>query len=296
MIYRLIHATTYTYADPVALCHNEVHLTPREATHQVCRSHRLTVTPEPATSVRRIDYFGNPLTQFSIESAHDHLSLRAVSKIEVMPIQLPNPEQTPPWEQVRDRLRKDLNPTWLDAYQFAFESPDVNMPPELLEFARQCFPPGCPILVGLKTLTARIYDTFEYDSTATHVRTRVDEAFAIKRGVCQDFSHIQIGCLRSLGLAARYVSGYLRTIPPPGKPRLVGADASHAWVSAFCGELGWIDVDPTNNLVCATDHITLAWGRDYGDVCPIKGVFIGGGRHTMTVSVDVLPLTEAPRP
>ncbi len=178
----------------------------------------------------------------------------------------------------------------LEAYQFAFDSPHVPTSPDLADYAAVSFSPGRPWLEALLDLTRRIHTEFKYDQTATNVSTPLERSAAMRRGVCQDFAHLQIGCLRSLGLAARYVSGYLVTAPPPGQPRLVGADASHAWLSAFSPEHGWIDVDPTNDMIPSPKHITLAWGRDYSDVCPIKGVFIGGGHHGMNVSVDVMPL------
>ena len=159
--------------------------------------------------------------------------------------------------------------------------------PQLAAYARQSFPSGRPLLEAAAELTTRIYRDFEFNARATTVATPVDEVFSLRKGVCQDFAHLEIAALRSLGLAARYVSGYLRTRPAPGKPRLVGADASHAWLSVYVGDGEWLDLDPTNNLLPNLEHITVAWGRDYSDVCPLKGVFIGGGRHSLSVSVDV---------
>jgi transglutaminase-like putative cysteine protease len=180
----------------------------------------------------------------------------------------------------------------MESNQFLFDSPHVQCSTSLRELAEQSFSPGRSWFEALLHLTGRIYREFRYDKAATTVSTPLDDVLRHRSGVCQDFAHLEIGCLRSLGLAARYVSGYLVTKPPPGRPRLVGADASHAWLSAYSPDLGWIDVDPTNNQLPTTEHITLAWGRDYGDVAPIKGVFIGGGQHGMSVSVDVEPLVE----
>ena len=192
------------------------------------------------------------------------------------------------WEAVRDQSAIDRNPgAVIEAYQYAFDSPHVPTSPDLAAYAAISFTPGRPWLESLLDLTRRIYREFKYDKTATNIHTPPSEVLRVRRGVCQDFAHLQIGCLRSLGLAARYVSGYLVTAPPPGQPRLVGADASHAWLSAFSPEHGWIDVDPTNDLIPSLKHISLAWGRDYSDVTPIKGVYIGGGHNGMTVAVDV---------
>jgi transglutaminase-like putative cysteine protease len=209
--------------------------------------------------------------------------------VQVVAPEIPDPKSTPPWEDVRDRFALGQPPWWLEARQFGYPSPHVPIADELRNYAQPSFPAGRPWLVGVLQLTERIFKEFQYDPAATTVNTPVATVFKNRRGVCQDFAHLEIACLRSLGLPARYVSGYLLTAPPPGQPRLVGADASHAWLSAFCPEVGWIDFDPTNNQIPTTKHITLAWGRDYSDVCPIKGVLIGGGQHRMRVAVDVVP-------
>jgi transglutaminase-like putative cysteine protease len=251
------------------------------------------IRPDPVDLASRCDYFGNRLHCFSILEAHRGLSVTATTQIEVIPRPAWESNAVVPWETIRDQLPLDLSPTGLANFQFVFDSPRIRPTPDLAVYAAESFPPGRPIVQAGLDLTRRIHQQFQYDPAATTVSTPLDEVFATRRGVCQDIAHVQIGCLRSLGLAARYVSGYLRTIPPPGRPRMVGADASHAWVSLYCGPAGWIDFDPTNNLVVDTDHITLAWGRDYDDVCPIRGVLIGGRQHTMSVSVDVEPQSEA---
>lgn len=288
--YRITHTTKYAYGDVVPVCHNEVLLNPRQDTRQRCESHRLLINPEPADLRNRVDYFGNRLTRFSIQEAHRGLNVTAVTQLDVAPVTLPNAPISPPWEAVRDALRGNLTPAGLANYQFVFDSSRIRALPSLASYAATSFPPGRPIVEAALDLTQRINQQFTYDPKATTVNTPLDEVVVTRRGVCQDFAHVQIACLRSLGLAARYVSGYLRTIPPPGKPRLVGADASHAWLSVYCGELGWIELDPTNNVIPSADHITLAWGRDYDDVCPIRGVLVGGALHSMSVSVDVEPL------
>ena len=293
MKYRITHTTTYSYTEAVPICHNQVYLTPRDLPHQTCRSHKLVIKPQPATIGKRWDYFGNQLNYFSIHEGHHRLTVTAQSKVMIRPRPKRNPAESPPWEQVAESLRHDTTSTGLAAYQFVFDSPHVTASPDLAAYARLSFEPGRPLLDAVFDLTNRIHIDFRYDTTATTVNTPLGEVFRIRRGVCQDLAHIAIGCLRSIGLAARYVSGYLRTSPPSGRPRLIGADASHAWLSVYCGPLGWIDVDPTNNSVPSADHVTLAWGRDYGDVSPIKGLYIGGGHHAMTVSVDVAPVDSA---
>lgn len=289
MKYKITHTTTYSYSESVPVCHNEVHLTPRESARQTCSYHRIAIRPQPAGTDRRLDYFGNQVTFFTIEEGHHRLSVTARSKVQVDALQLPPANKSPAWEEVRDRTPGDVSAAGLDTYQFVFKSPRVPLSTELERYAAPSFPARRPLMEALIDLTRRIHTDFEYDPTATTVSTPVDEVLRKRKGVCQDFAHLQIGCLRSLGLPARYVSGYLLTQPPPGQQRLVGADASHAWLSAYCPGLGWIDFDPTNDTICATEHISLAWGRDYGDVCPIKGVFVGGGHHDVAVSVDVVP-------
>lgn len=200
------------------------------------------------------------------------------------------PQQSLPWEEAVRLLPNDHSAAGLEAYQFGFESARIRIRPEFASYALQSFRPGRPMPEALRDLTARIHNDFRFDSKVTNVRTPTEEVFRKRRGVCQDFAHLQIACLRSLNLAARYVSGYLRTYPPPGRPRLVGADASHAWVSAYCPGSGWLDMDPTNNVVPSDGHVTLAWGRDYGDVSPLRGLILGGGAHTLKVAVDMEPI------
>lgn len=297
MRYRVTHETAYAYSDAVPVCQNVVHLTPRDTPRQSCRNHKLTIKPAPAITLRRLDYFGNQVTYFSLHDGHRRLTLTAQSRIEVRPFRLPA-EDSPAWEEVRDQLVYDRSVTGLEAYQFAFPSPHVDrlwgeLGDGFREYAYESFTPGRPVLDAARELTSRVHRDFRYDATATTVHTPVEEVFRLRHGVCQDLAHVQIAFLRSLGLAARYVSGYLLTHPPPGRARLVGADASHAWLSVFCGPLGWIDFDPTNDLIPSEEHITVAWGRDYSDVCPVSGVFVGGGESSLFVSVDVAPQDSA---
>jgi len=293
MKYKITHKTSYQYTDLVPVCQNVVRLTPRNDARQACTYHRLIVLPSPGNVHRRSDYFGNAVHDFSIHERHRLLSVTAVSKVEVRPVSVPEPSASPAWEEVRDALAVAASPGDLEACEFCFDSPRAGRDAELADYARPSFPPGRPVLAAAAELNARIHADFTYDPTATDTQTPWQEVFRHRRGVCQDLAHVTIGCLRSLGLAARYVSGYLRTVPPPGRPRLVGADASHAWLSVYGGDLGWIDLDPTNNLLPSDEHITLAWGRDYADVAPIRGMFVGGGSHQLFVSVDVAPLSTA---
>ena len=197
---------------------------------------------------------------------------------------------TPPWEKLRDTVQRDRSPATLDACRFLYASPHVNCSPELEEYARISYTAGRPQLDAALELTQRIFDDFEFDAKATEISTPLEEVLKGRRGVCQDFAQLMIGCLRSLGLPARYMSGYILTHPPEGQPRMIGADASHAWVSVFCPGLGWVDFDPTNRVLVQCEHITLGWGRDFSDVTPMRGIVLGGGEQELEVRVTVSPL------
>lgn len=295
--YKVTHTTKFSYSAAVPVCHNLVHLAPRHLPYQTCDDFRLLIHPEPIEFSHRNDYFGNDVSYFAIDQAHRGLTVTATSQIRVSPRPPIAPQNTPSWDELAGRLRTDRSVAGLAPYQFTAASPSIKPFPALLDYARSSFPACRPVLQGAMELTERIHDEFAYDPRATSIHTPLSEVFEKRHGVCQDFAHLQIACLRSLGMAARYVSGYLRTLPPPGKPRLIGADASHAWLAVYCGEDGWIDLDPTNNALVGIDYITVAWGRDYSDVCPIQGVIVGGGEHTMNVSVDVAPQeAAAPQP
>jgi transglutaminase-like putative cysteine protease len=289
MIYRIVHKTTYKYKHPVSFGNHVACLTPRNVPHHRRRWHELRINPS-AESKTRLDYFGNELSFFTIQEPHKRLVVEARSEVIIDEEERSRPGQSIAWEDVAKSLPNDSSPASLDAYQFVFESPRIRLGAEFNAYALKSFTPGRDFVEALLDLTARIHREFRFDSKATTVRTSPEEVFRKRRGVCQDFAHLQIACLRSLGLSARYVSGYLRTSAPPGRPRLVGADVSHAWVSAYCPGLGWFDVDPTNNLVPSYNHVTLAWGRDYGDVSPLRGMILGGHDHTLRVAVDVQPL------
>jgi transglutaminase-like putative cysteine protease len=294
MRYQVNHTTIFDYAEPVSGCHNLLHLRPREAPRQTCLAQKLTISPEPRGLQNRSDYYGNPIVLFTIQEPHRRLSVTAEHRFEIRPAPEVDVEGSTPWEEARETLRTDRSPAILDAYRFVFTSQYIPRNQALADYAAPSLPPGRPVLAGALDLTRRIHREFRYDNKATTLSTPLHQVLAERRGVCQDFAHLLIGCLRSLGLAARYVSGYLLTHPAPGQPRLVGADASHAWVSVFCPRLGWVDFDPTNDMIPSDQHITLAWGRDFDDVSPVKGVILGGGSHRMTVSVDVAPIETRP--
>lgn len=290
MIYKIVHRTTYKYKYPVSVGNHVACLTPRSLPLHRLKRAELSIHPTPATRTERVDYFGNHLCFFSVQEPHSELVVEARSEVGMHGDATPWPKQSLPWEETARFLPDDQSREALEAYQFAFESPRIRVRPQFAAYALQSFTPGRQMSDALLDLTARIHHDFRFDSKVTNVRTPTEEVFRKRRGVCQDFAHLQIACLRSLNLAARYVSGYLRTYPPPGRPRLVGADASHAWVSVYCPHIGWLDVDPTNNVVPSNGHVTLAWGRDYGDVSPLRGLILGGGDHTLKVAVDMEPI------
>ena len=289
MIYRIRHTTSYDYGEPVSLCHNLVHLRPRSDPFQSTDEYRLTVEPEPAVLDESLDYFGNPVAHFTLQEPHRKLRVTATHRTEIVPRPVHEPAATPPWEAARDAIRRAETPEMLDALQYTFDSHYVPRGAELAEYARPSFAAGRPLLDGVLDLTRRIHADFAYDPKSTTITTPPAEVLAVRRGVCQDFAHLQIGSLRSLGLAARYISGYLMTTAEAGAIRLVGADASHAWLAVCIPGFGWVPVDPTNGILPGDRHILLAWGRDYDDVSPIKGVIVGDGPHTMSVGVDVVP-------
>jgi transglutaminase-like putative cysteine protease len=292
MTYRVKHETIYSYSEPVMLCHNVLRLMPRCTDRQTCLWSNLGVYPTPAVSSRSTDYFGNNSIYFTVQDRHEQLTITMTSEAVVRPADLIHSEHSPPWDDVAERLARSRDAIDLEAYHYAFDSPYVAASRKLAAYAAPSFPPGRPLIEAMLDLTRRIHGEFRFDNRATTVTTPLHEVLETRVGVCQDFAHLQIGCVRSMGLAARYVSGYLLTQPPPGKPRLIGADASHAWLSVYCPGLGWIDLDPTNNQIASDKHITVAWGRDYDDVSPIKGVILGGGRQSISVAVDVIPLEE----
>jgi transglutaminase-like putative cysteine protease len=292
MIYRVEHETVYDYPRDVSLSHNLAHLTARACATQTRLYGGIELSVPPAVSVDQVDAFGNPMTFFTIQEPHRRLTVHARNVVQVHPPKPPEAALSPPWEEARHVLRTRRDRATLDAYQFTFDSPLVRRAGWQADYASRSFPPGRPLLEAVTDLMHRLHGDFAFDASATSTGTSLAEFFKLRRGVCQDFTHLQIACLRSLGLAARYVSGYLLTTPPAGQPRLVGADASHAWLSVYCPESGWVDYDPTNDQLPSDKHVILAWGRDFDDVSPVKGVILGGGRHSVEVAVDVVSLDD----
>jgi len=287
MHYRITHRTSYRYTEPVTVSHHATRLNPRATDAQRRQQFELRIIPAPAVRQERADYFGNQVSFFSIQEIHRRLEVIAISRVMVRETTPPTPELSPPWEEVTGAFRDPVSPGVMEPYQFCFDSPMLRASEELADYARPSFAAETPLLAGAVALTRRIHADFKYDPVATTVATPLDEVVAKRRGVCQDFAHLAITALRSLGLPARYVSGYLKTHAAPGKEQLVGADASHAWFSVFCPGLGWVDFDPTNNLLPALEHVTVAYGRDFSDVSPVSGIIVGGGEHEVKVAVDV---------
>jgi transglutaminase-like putative cysteine protease len=289
--YRVRHLTTYWYDTSVQMSHNAARLHPRTTDRQRCAAPRVDITPRPAEmGLWAPDYFGNPVLFFRIQQPHRVLTVEVESEVEVAAPPTRLPFETPPWEAVRDRLRRPREEGEFAAAEFLYESALVPHLDVLAAYAAESFLPRRPVLDAVLDLTHRIHADFAYDPAATDVSTPLAQAWEMRRGVCQDFAHLEIAALRAMGIPARYVSGYVLTYPPPGQQRLVGGDASHAWVSAWLPDLGWVDVDPTNDGLVSDEHVTLAWGRDFEDVSPLKGVVLGGGEHAPHVEVDVEPL------
>ncbi|MDD5276253.1 MAG: transglutaminase family protein [Methylovulum sp.] len=321
MKYRITHTTVYNYSQSVGLCQNEARLQPRDFWRQRCESSCFEITPIPVDFREFTDFFGNRVAYFAIQQPHKQLVVTAISEVALFP----RPDITGllkhlSWEQVRDKLQEtpgqtanryqnqsqlqiqgqsqsqdqtqDSGQEILEARYYVLDSPMITTSRELADYARPSFQPDRPLLDVVRDLMQRIYANFTYDPTFTTIATPLSEVLLHRRGVCQDFAHLAIGCLRSFGLAARYISGYVETLPEPGQQRLVGADASHAWFAVYLPGTGWVEFDPTNNKLPFDQHITLAWGRDFADVTPLKGIAYGGGQHMLSVSVDVLRLEQ----
>jgi transglutaminase-like putative cysteine protease len=292
MLYSIVHRTVYSYGSDVSHSYHLAHVRPRPLPRQDVLAYALRIDPEPAFLVERLDYHGNQSAFFTLGAPHRKLTITVQSRVRVQAPELPAASATPAWEEVRKNCASDTLTADSAEGEFCFNSPHIVRSSAFGDYAASSFRSGRPLLEGVIDFTGRIYRDFKFDPRATTVATPLDEVFKKRRGVCQDFAHLAIACLRSLGLPARYVSGYLETLPPPGKARLIGADASHAWVSVWCPGHGWIDADPTNNMLAGERHITVAWGRDFSDVSPVRGVVVGGGRHSLSVGVDVAPAQE----
>jgi transglutaminase-like putative cysteine protease len=292
MEYRVRHRTTYRYLQDVAQSCHLAHLMLRTTPHQTVEASHVSLSPDAAARAARSDWFGNPCEWFFFDTAHNHLEVVAESLVTVNPAPERDAAASMSWEAVRALLETPPDADARDAVQYVFDSPMTAFTSDIAAYALQSFTPGRPLLEGAIDLMRRIHKEFRYDTTVTDTTTPVDTVFEIRAGVCQDLAHVAIAAMRSLGLPARYVSGYLLTQPPPGMPRMLGADASHAWFSVYAPPYGWVDLDPTNNVLVGEGHVTAAWGRDYGDVVPVGGIILGGHDHVIEVGVDVIPATE----
>jgi transglutaminase-like putative cysteine protease len=290
-IYHVRHETSYTYGGDVVHSHQLLHLAPRDTERQTCSAHGIVIDPPPARSCVDTDAFGNPVTRLELDRAHNRLEVAAEMTVQVH-ARAERVLKSEAWERVRGQLAYSGRPPGserLEAMRFRAESPHVRIKQAFNDFAQECFPASRTVLDCADSLTHKLHDEMTYAPGETTVSTSLMDVLRTRRGVCQDYAHLMIACLRSRGLAARYVSGYLRTLPAPGAKALVGADASHAWVSVYCPVSGWVEFDPTNGVRADTDHITVAWGRDFSDVSPLRGVIVGGGQHRLSVRVTVTP-------
>ncbi len=288
MHYKIVHTTIYTYNEPVSICHNIARLAPRSFGRQHCKKSVINISPQPGVMEEYEDFFGNKLMYFAIQQEHKKLTVTVTSEVEKNNSEHPdiNLSASVPWEAVKALVR-ETSPSWLDIYQYIPETNFTAATPEIAIYARQSFTPGKSMFDASYHLMQRIYKDFEFKPGFTTIATPISEVMKARKGVCQDFAHLAIACVRSMGLPARYISGYLETIAPAGKEKLAGADASHAWFSVYIPYMGWVDFDPTNNQIPADQHITACWGRDYADISPLKGVIINSGPHQLSVSVDV---------
>ena len=293
MEYTVRHRTTYRYLQDVAQSWHLSHLLLRATPTQTVMQSRVSLTPQAASRTTREDYFGNGCEWFFFDSVHNLLEVVAESRVRVDPAPVRPPEASLSWEALRRLLENPGDDETREAVQYIFDSPLTAFTGDAIAvYALQSFTPGRPLLEAAIELMHRIHGEFRYDTSVTDATTPVDKVFEIRAGVCQDLAQVGIAMLRSLGLPARYVSGYLLTQPPPGMPRMVGADASHAWFSVFAPPYGWVDLDPTNDVLIGEGHVTVAWGRDYGDVAPVTGIILGGHDHMVDVGVDVIPISE----
>lgn len=290
--YRITHRTDYFYEQPVSSSYGQLHMLPRELPVQRCRSSDLSISPAPELARERVDFFGNRVAYFSLHEPHQHLNVTVTSVVEVeersAELSLFGQQS---WEQIRDTVAAGGHQIPPDIVQYLLDSPRAGAAEIYRDYASSSFTPGAGVFEAVHTLCSRIHADFEYRPGSTSVVTPLSTAFANRKGVCQDFAHLGIACLRSLGLPARYVSGYLETEPPPGRPKLTGADGSHAWLSVFVPDAGWVDVDPTNDQFVGDRYVTTAIGRDYGDVPPMTGVIYTVGKtERLEVAVDVVAL------
>lgn len=287
MKYRIQHITEYQYEEPVSHCYNMAHLMPRDSERQTCLSSDIQVTPQATKIGKRIDYFGNRVHHFEIQEPHQNLKVTSISEIETHSQNM-NLAAGLSCKQVLEKIHGSASEETRMAREYTLESPVIPLSADLKYYALELFKDNVPFLSSVYALTQKIFAEFKYAPKATTINTPLSEILEKRHGVCQDFAHIQIGCLRSLGFAARYVSGYLENLPLPGQEKLIGSDASHAWVAVYVPDQGWFEFDPTNNCVANEQHIITSWGRDFVDVTPFCGVIFGGGAQThLNVSVHV---------
>jgi transglutaminase-like putative cysteine protease len=289
MKYKIIHKTEYIYYEPISLCHNMARLVPRDTPSQNCKKSTVVIDPLPDVLNEFDDFFGNKVTYFAIQREHKSLTVTVSSEIERLPVDIKQGIDTygkVSWEDARMQLYQQRL-DYIDARQYVPETEATKFESGITNYALKSFTPGRPIYEAVYDLMERIYKEFQFKPGFTTVATPIAEVMQMRKGVCQDFAHVGIACLRSVGLPARYVSGYIETLPPPGVEKLVGVDASHAWFAVFIPNIGWLDFDPTNNVIPGDQHITIGWGRDYFDITPLKGVILSSGPHRLSVSVDV---------
>lgn len=288
MLYKVRHRTCYRYASTVSQCYNLAHLLPRDTDHQRCLSSSIAVLPQPESAVERTDYFGNRSYQFAIQSPHREMDVTVVSEVRVnrrAPLDL---RRGPSCGNLLQQLAWERDDEVRRAREFCFNSPMIKVRESLRAFAAELFSPRAAFPQAVLELSCKIHREFNYDPAATTLATPLCEVLERRSGVCQDFAHLAIGCLRAHGFAARYISGYLETLPPPGQTKLVGADASHAWFAVYVPEAGWLEFDPTNDQMANEHYIATAWGRDYSDVTPLKGILYGSTSGEPQVAVDVI--------
>ncbi len=290
MIFDVSHRTHYRYTVPVVQSQHLIHMSPRVIARQTIRNHSLIVEPAPALRYDGVDALGNPVLILDIERPHKELVIHARTTIETHAVPEIDAASSTPWDALDTQFLASGGPLPLDVIMYRCASRLTTATREIADYAKVSFTPGRPVLDASIALSNRIFAEFKFDNTATDLSTPISVVLRERRGVCQDFAHLALACLRAMRVPARYVSGYILTHPPAGQPRLQGADASHAWISVWSPEFGWIDLDPTNGIVVSDEHITIAYGRDYDDVSPISGVLLGGGEHDVHVGVDVIPV------
>lgn len=292
MKYKVTHITDYIYEFPATLCHNLMFQVPPDLPFQEVEEYVCEISPKPSTEIERVDFFGNKYLYFSVERSHKNLSVtsKSVVKLSSPPWITVKPSDTMPWEKVVELLHSTKTST--DVRQYYLESKHVDFIDGISDYALKSFTPGRPIMEATLDLNTRIFNDFAFTPGFSDISTPLQKVFKHKKGVCQDFAHFELACLRVIGLSARYVSGYLETLPPPGKPKMIGADASHAWIAIYIPEHDWVEFDATNNLLVNDKHIRVAVGRDFADVTPLKGIVYSGSKQEMKVSVDVRNLEE----